>query len=387
MRWWMIVIAGMLLVFSLHGQKLEIYGYYEPQFSAMYYSDSLQQFHSNKLRVDLESGSDRVEFNGNFNYHLYFGKTAWNILDFLPTDIASTVPPDMVPLYQFTFRDTVYLDNIFVRFSFRRFALTAGKQQISLGTGYFSNPTDMFNTKDVLDPTYEQPGHNGIRADILLRNRINLAILYAPIEDTWSHSGKLARLKVGIGHFDVSLLFSQMYEQSVDYTTFQVSGQRRRLFGADLVGEILGCGVWAEGGYNRLEDDEEFFEIITGGDYTFENGLYLLFEYHHNSRAKADRAAYDLNDWMRFFTGASKTMARDQMYGFGRYSVTDLFSVGGSTLFCISDGSAAIVPNFDLSLFENVDITVITNVYTGAEGTAYSRSLGNGGLLRARVYF
>lgn len=381
------VAVGLLAVLSLQAQELDIYGYYEPQFSGMYYRDSLHQFHSSRLRVDFESGMEHVTFKGNTVYNLYFGKTVWNVTDFLPEEITSAIPPDMLPLFNVSFRDTLYLDNIFARISFRRLLLTIGKQQVSLGTGYFSNPTDIFNTKDVLDPTYEQPGHNGIRADILLRNRINLSLLYAPVEDTWRRSGKLAQLKVGMGHFDISMLFNQLYQRMVDYGTFQVSLQRRRLYGLDLVGEISGIGVWGEGAFHQKEDGEESYEIIAGGDYTFENGFYVLGEFHHNSSAKSDASEYDLNDWMEFFTGASKTIARDQIYSFGRFSITDLFSVGGSVIYCVSDGSMAIVPTFDYGLFENVDITLITNIYTGTEGTAYAASLGNGALLRGRVYF
>ena len=90
---------------------------------------------------------------------------------------------------------------------------------------------------------------------------------------------------------------------------------------------------------------------------------------------------------MHFFTGETKTISRDQVYGFVRHQINDLLSIGGSIIVSVSDRSTAIVPTIDYSLFENVDLMLITNFYTGEEGTAFSSSLGNGGFVRARVYF
>jgi hypothetical protein len=388
MKWYVGIIIGLLFIGSIHAQEIDIYGYFEPQYSGMYFNDSFQQFHSNKLRVDLKSTEVKhTEFGANIVYLLYFGKKDWNILDFLPEDIVSTIPPEMEPMYEISFRDTLYLDNVYARVGFRRFAFTIGKQQISLGTAYFSNPTDVFNTKDAIDPTYEQPGHNGIRMDFLLKNRLSLMLLYAPIDENWEHSGKLARLKAGFGHFDVSILFNEMYHNTTNFYTLQISGQCRRIVGLDFVGELLGFGVWGEGAYNIMENDDDFHEFIVGGDYTFDNGLYTLIEYHRNSQAKSKSEDYDLNDWMHLFTGETKTISRDQVYGFVRYQINDLLSVGSSFIMSVSDRSAAIVPTIDYSLFENVDLMFITNFYTGEEGTAFSSSLGNGGFLRACVYF
>ena len=161
-----ILLSFIIIVISataVHAQVAEIFGYFEPQYNGIYFDDTYYQFHSNKLRVDLKSTSiANTELGADVIFLLYHGKTDWNIIDFLPEAISSTILPELYPLFEFTYRDTLYLDNVYARLAINRFALTAGKQQISLGTGYFANPTDIFNTKDALDPTYEQPGHNGI---------------------------------------------------------------------------------------------------------------------------------------------------------------------------------------------------------------------------------
>jgi len=153
-----------------------------------------------------------------------------------------------------------------------------------------------------------------------------------------------SRAKLGLGHFDISLLGCETQYTITDFYTFRQTVERRHILGGDLVGELLGTGIWAEGIYNFLEDTEDYFEFLIGTDYTFDSGLYTMFEYHHNSLAKSDHEDYDLNDWMRFFTGETKTIASNQFYALVQYPLTDMLTAGGSAVLSVSDMSAAIIP-------------------------------------------
>jgi hypothetical protein len=376
------------MIAHISAQELDIYGYFEPQYMGIYKNSNFYQTHTNKLRVDLKSNViENIEFGADVIHLLYFGKKNWNILDFLPDRIQIVFPEEMYSSFQFTYQDSFFLDNAYVRLSSSRFALMVGKQQISLGTGYFSNPIDVFNIKNALDPTYEQSGHNAIRMDLFLSQRLSIMVIYSPLEMDWQNSGKLVRLKAGIGHFDVSITGNEIQHVSTDFYTFQTFQQRRRLLGLDFVGELIHCGIWGEGAYNFMELDDDFYEFIIGTDYTFESGLYTMLEYHHNSQAKSDYLEYDLNDWMHLFTGETKTISRNQVYGFIRYPLTDLTSIGGSIIVSVSDKSVAFVPTVNYSLFENVDLMLMGNFYIGNEGKTFSSLLGNSGFLRATVYF
>jgi hypothetical protein len=373
---------------AMHAQ-VDLYGYIEPQYSVFYIDTSYYQTNYNKLRVDLKDSAVRnTEFGANIIYLLYFGKKDWDLLDFLPRRIVALIPPDMYPYYQLSFRDTFYLDNAYARLNIKRLALTIGKQQLSMGTGYFSNPTDVLNAKDALDPTYEQPGHNALRLDFYIGSRVNFMASYTPIEFDWENSGKLIRAKAGVKRFDFSITGHELQYTTTDFYTFQQTQQRRRLIGADFVGELLGLGIWGEGIYNFMEDhDDNWYEFIAGTDYTLESGLYAMVEYHRNSLGKPTQDEYYLNDWMRYYVGETKTLSRDQMYGLIQYPLTDLILAGSSAIYSISDRSVAIIPTIYYSLFENVDLTLMFNIYIGEEGKLFHSSLGNGGYLRAQVYF
>lgn len=382
---WIFVLGILDLVYA----QVEVYGYFEPQYAGLYLDTTYHQSNYGKVRVDLKSTAVKhVRFGADVIYIMYFGKKTWNVLDFLPEEIAATVPSQVRPYYQWTFQDTFYLDNAYARLSIRRFAVTVGKQQISFGTGYFSNPTDVFNTKDALDPTYEQPGHNAIRLEVYPIPRISVTAIYTPIAPDWEHSGKLGRIKVGVGHFDISALGYIFQHTSTNFYTFEQFTQERRMIGGDIVGELLGLGVWAEGMYTFMEyQDDNFYEFLAGADYTFEGGLYIMSEYHHNSRAQFDYQRYTLNDWMRYITGESKTLSRDQMYGLLQYPLMDFVTIGSMGIFSISDQTAAIIPMVNYSMFENVDLTLMLNLNIGEEGRMFSKNYGTGGFLRATVYF
>ncbi len=394
-RFCLVVLCLMALALPVAAQeKLEIFGYYEPQYLGTYVNRDYYQLFTNKLRVDLRYAlSEHITFAANFDFITYHGKTQWNVLEFLSSDIVDRVPEPARPLYVIPFENEIFLDNAFLKLSFSGFDLTAGKQQISLGTGYVWNPTDVFNTKDVLDPTYEQPGHNAVRVDVPAGSRATVTALYTP-EARWEESGKLIELKSGFGRFDFTIDLIESYWVFHDYTRFDPEAQnfvalpgKRRLLGGSAVGELLGLGIWAEFAYNWMEQTDDFYELVVGGDYTFDSQTYIMAEYYRNTLGKSDYREYDLNDWMRFFTAEQKAVSQDQFYAFLQHPVTDLLNLGVQNVLSLSDGSMALAPTALYSLSDNVELFAYLSFSIGSEGKAYGANNGHGGLLRLRVYF
>ncbi len=382
-----VFVSGSAIVSNAATEDLDVFGYFEPQFIFLYREGESYQMNTNKFRLDLQHSAGGVEFGANIIWNLYYGKKNWNLLDFFSSDIRNEVPAGMQNYFLYEFKDTLYLDNVYVRVTNSRFACTFGKQQISVGTGYFSNPVDVFNTKNALDPTYEQPGHNGARLDFMLLDRVNFMLLYSPIADGWKDSGKLLRLKVGLGHFDFVATVYEFQDRLTDFYTPPGSVERRRLAGFEFVGQLFGLGIWGEGAYNFMETSDDFYEFLVGTDYTFQSGLYVLLEYHRNERGKTRYEDYNINDWLRFYLGESKTICRDQIYGMISYPLTDLVNLQFLSIFSVNDASSALVPVIDYNIFENMDLDIMGNIYIGSERKVYNSRLGNGVLIRGRVYF
>ena len=86
-------------------------------------------------------------------------------------------------------------------------------------------------------------------------------------------------------------------------------------------------------------------------------------------------------------TAEQKAIGRDQVYGIVQHPITDLMYLSMSGIYCISDNSAALVPTLNYLALDNLELLLYLNFYLGKDGTAYASNLGNGGMVRARIYF
>jgi len=383
-----LVLALALVTRSIPAQeKVDVFGYFEPQYMGLNTGGKFYQLSSNKLRLDLQKKQGKsLAFGANFDFITYHGSTDFNALDFLPRSVADSVPEAVRGHYRLAFTDRIFLDNAFVRLSFGPVDITAGKQQISLGTGYAWNPIDIFNFKNILDPTYENPGHNAVRLDLALGNTSGISTLFSPAADL-AKSAKLVRFRSRAGHFDYSLTAMERGWEFTRYPFMERVAERRRLFGFDTAGELLGLGVWLEAAFNDFSRTRDFWEMVAGVDYTFDNGTYSMAEYYRNTGLPARKEDYRLGHWMRYLTAEMKSICRDQLYLFTQYPATDLLTPGLSAIGCLDDGSIALVPQVVYSAFQNLDVTLFLYIYLGGRGTVYSSNMGNGGLARVRFYF
>ena len=394
----MVTWVPLLILFTMaqdlpaQDRQIDILGYFEPQFAGFDVNDGYQQFSSNKLRVDFAGSYDEnLTFAANVNLFVYFGTTTYKIIDYLPDRVVEPLPPPVIDLLSEPvdyLENRTDLDNAYIKMAFHRLDLTVGKQQISPGTGYFWNPTDVLNIKDILDPTYEQPGHNGARVDIPLWDRFNVMLLYNARED-FKQSWKIAGVKVNLGHFDVSITGGEGGWGTINYDALPLadSSQQRTMIGGDFVGELFGLGVWSEAAYNKMELSDDYFEGLAGFDYTFDNELHVLTEFYFNGQGKSDYHEYDVFDWLRYFSGETKTITRAQWVLYAAYPATDLLTIGASTITSLSDGSLVFVPTAAYNLMDNLDIDLFGNIYIGSDGKAYASNLGNGAIIRMRLYF
>ncbi len=113
----------------------------------------------------------------------------------------------------------------------------------------------------------------------------------------------------------------------------------------------------------------------------------MLTEFYFNDQGKSDYHEYDVYDWLRYFSGEIKTITRAQWVLYAAYPVTDLLTIGGSTITSLSDGSLVFVPTAAYNLMDNLDIDLFGNIYIGSDGKAYASNLGNGAIIRMRLYF
>ncbi|MFC1784258.1 hypothetical protein ACFL0J_01355 [Candidatus Neomarinimicrobiota bacterium] len=386
----------MFLPFVLFSQS-NFFGYFEGEFDQLKFTNQTYNYGYNKLRLDFEAHPDNAIIIGaNINIQKYFDNTIWNLLDFLPTDIWQPIfqpedfPEEMwITEFPIVLSDTLFLDNVYLKAGFKHFDLTVGKQQISLGTGYAWNPTDIFNTKQLLDPTYEQTGVNAIRAEIPLKGRTNLDVILSPGKE-WKESVKMLQLKTGLGRFDVQGTIGQYTWQRTRFnqTTFSIDEQNnlRTLYGGSIVGELAGAGLWIEGALNKMENIAVFSEIIFGTDYTFKNGLYIIMEYLRNENGVSSKQNLDINNYLQYFMGETHSLMQDYLFGFLSYPLNNFIQFGLLGFGNLNDNSAALNPQISWNLFQDVDLTMMYSHFMGDENTEFGVQ-DWGWRIRLRGYF
>lgn len=389
----LILLTVLALTDTVFGRQLALSGYYENQFFPQELGGELILQDYNKIRIDLSSQiSENISFNGNYNYRVFHGKTRFNALDFIPASVVerftaeSGLPVDAIrPFLDFEQQDENFLDNAFATIYGRHFSLRIGKQQLPWGTGYTWNPTDIFNDKNALDPTYEKVGVNAFKLEVPLGLSSYISGILS-IADTWRRSTKAIKAKTHLHGFDATMSFVQKNQEIFDLDLQQENFERRNLIGADLSGELLGLGLWAETAYNFMEKSGNFGQYLVGIDYTLENGLYFIGEYFRNELGKSSKDRYTLLDWARLLGSEAENLGRDYIFAGQMYPIAELWSWSNYLLFNLNDGSGIVFPWFDYSLNDNTELIFVGYVPFGSRGSEFGE-IGKGGFARIRVYF
>jgi len=368
------------------GQYLEFSGYYENQLSMEYLNSKTILQDYNKLRLDLNAKiSESISFNGDYIYRTYHGKKKYSMLDWVPEKFASQILDSLRSYYDFKYKNDNYLDNAYVTLYFKWATIRVGKQQLPWGTGYAWNPTDAFNRKNIMDPTYEVPGVNALKVEIPFSSEGSLTGIFGP-ENEFKNSTKAVKIKDNFGMFDVSITFSEIEWQMYDYINFVQSTERRRLYGVDFSGQLFSLGIWGEGAYNNMEISKDYGQYLLGIDYTFESGLYLIAEYLRNELGESKKERYGLNDWLKFFSGEKRSVGRDMLFTGFLYPLTDLLEYSNYFIMNLDDGSFIINPWFTYSLAENTQLVFSGYICLGKKNTEYGE-FPNSAFVRVRVYF
>jgi len=380
-------IFVLIIFLGITKGQIEFFGYYEAEIDQIVFTDQKYTFGYNKLRLDFTSRpSENLYFGGNLNIQKYFGKTTWDFIDFLPKKIKEEFDPGQK--MTITIRDSLYLDNLYLRLTLRRLDLTIGRQPISLGTGYAWNPLDIFNKKELLDPTYEQPGVNALRFEVPLGERSGIDLILAP-DSSWEMSKKMLQLKLGAGSFDISLSWARQYHlfpywSSKESRDIEKTHELISFAGASLVGQIWELGLWAEilRSYNASEN---YGEYVAGIDHTFDNGFYLMVEYLHN-KLGANKDQVEFINYAHYFAGESNGIMENYIFIASQFALSDFL---GGSLFGfanLDDGSFSVVPQIEWNAVENVSFSLMLSEAGGSKNSEFG-SQGRTIRLRVKTYF
>ncbi len=373
------LVLLLVVPFALWAQP-EFFGYFESEMDILQLGTEKYNFGYNKFRLGVETRpNDNVLIGANINAQQYWGKTSWNLFDFVPgyTENGYTM--------NFVLPDTIMLDNMYMRISFPLLDLTLGRQQISPGVGYAWNPTDIFNHKSLMDPSYEQTGVDVIRLYMPLGNRSSFNSIIQPSDNFGSSTVQFA-LGAGWGRFDFGMNLTKQFASS---NTTPILGdpfvEERFLLGGSMVGEVLGWGVWTEIAYNKLiatafppwssiaypEVHKPYSEILIGLDHTFDNSVYLLAEFLHNEHGVGKLSDLTVNDYLVNLGGSTHSLMQDYGFFYLMLPPMDYITLSALAIANFNDNSGTIAPQFDWNAFENTNISLQASGSWGASDTEF----------------
>ena len=358
---------GLLLIPLLLWGQPQFFGYFETEADGLALNGEQYIFGYHKLRLEVEARpSDKVLIGANLNVQRYWGKTRWNLLDFLPPGSWYALTENFGYVIPFELPDTLLLDNIYMRLSFPLLDLTLGRQQISPGVGYAWNPTDIFNKKTLLDPSYEQTGVDAIKADVPLGTRSNLSFILQP-RDSWDSSTRQVSAKTRFGRFDLGVLAAEYDWIRSRHLLwgFPPEETRRQLTGATVVGEIWSWGIWSEMTYNKLNGDDDFSEVLLGLDHTFDNSLYFLMEALHNGNGDLHEFELTFDDYLLQLNGETHSLMQDYAFFYASHPTFDYVSISALSILNFNDQSGTIAPQIDWNVFENTNISLQGSLFWG----------------------
>jgi len=377
--------------------QVDFFGYFESEFDQIKIEENTYNFGYNKLRLDMEARpSEQILIGANLNVQQFFGQRTWDLFDFLPDGIWDrTFGETLINEFPYHIPDTLFLDNVYLRASFSRFDVTVGKQQIALGTGYAWNPTDIFNQKDLLDPSYENPGINAVRVEIPLGHRSLIDLIVTP-ESGWNISRRFIQFKMGLGSFDLMSMAGafQWDRTGIELDTLNmympiqesVISTERQMLGGAMVGELFGLGLWAEGAWNKLKEENDYVEFLAGFDYTFDFQTYLMVEFYHNGSGIHKEEELLFNDYLYYLNGETHSLMQDYSFVYLNHPLADLLTIGVFGIVNFNDESYVINPQLEWNAFENVNISLLISYFEGKKDSEFGLQ-DWGWRLRVRAYF
>ncbi len=365
----------------------------------------------NETRVRLNI-ANQYQDKGDFSVAIigtqYGGKKNVNLCDYLPEEEASkfTSPVEINRTNDIWFQEaygSLYVDD---------FQIRVGRQKYYTGTGYAWNPTDLFNWKNALDPTYEIEGLDSLHLAQTFLEDSKVTLYYSfgtshnrpereyiALED----GDYQVKIKTLLSSWEVAVQYSDVRRDFVDYdglfsgTVSMVDMVRKvkwQLIGAEISGDIKGVGIHAEGGSvtltsydseDRLPDTlKNHQKYLVGVDYTFENGWYLIFEYYHEGLGENSEEDYRLNQRMAYLSGETDSIGRDNYFLGSSYPITDFSTLALYTIVNGSDGSVIINPWWTWVAADDITVSVSAQIPNGGEKTAIGRS---GAVAFARINF
>ena len=404
---------------------LNLQGYVENTTTVEYIKATEKEALLNATRARLNlSGkpSEHFDYGIGLVGILYAGRTNISLTQGLPAADAATI--NLPDLFTRSLEKEIFIQEAFVTLYMPHVRVRAGRHKFYTGNGFAFNPTDLFNRKNPLDPTYEVNGIDALLVALELpRNTEIQGLLH--FSDNFSNTGYLGRVKTTLFGWDLAAQYTHVIKKRTDFEAFNTAAAslpvptdpnyaaallalkasasqhihdfRWHFAGGEINGELFGVNLKAEGGYawvspqksinptlDRAAKSHERF--LVGFDYTFSFQLYVMAEYLRIGQGADSASDISINDRFAGFAGETLAISRDTLFSGITYPITDLMDGAFYCITGLNDRSVILNPRIDWSVFSAVKIIFSVYVPLGKEESQAGRS-GVSGFVRVKASF
>jgi len=245
------------------------------------------------------------------------------------------------------------LDRLFVSLKTKWGDLSLGRQPVAWGSARVVNPTDIIAPFSFNELDKEE--RFGVDA---VRWRVPLGTL-SEIDAGYIFGRHCA--------FDKSAFFLKARAPllGMDVTALGLIFQENALIGLDVAGSLGGAGAWLEAAAvipdalasasTTRAAEKSYYRLSAGVDGSPANRLYGFLEYHFNSAgADSPESYFDRFSHIAYTRGSVYLMGRHYAALGLSYQLHSLLPVTGLVLWNIADGSAALFPQAEYNVAENI---------------------------------
>lgn len=248
---------------------------------------------------------------------------------------------------QLNWRHRLY--RLFLEYDSYPLRISAGRQQVSWGTGYFWNPTDLFNPVTfALVEQQERHGVDAVNLELALGSLSQLQLVWAP--GKYPHEGRgAARIKTNAADYDFSVMGGWFF--------------RDKVAGADFSGQIGGAGFRGEWLHNFAKAVEDYDQLVLGLDYRFIGSFIMTGEYLFNSGALSE---FELIEFFsRAQSGSVISTSRHLAGLYADYQPHPLVHLTGYLSLDLEEGSLFLGPRFSWNFLPDADFEAGALLSTG----------------------
>ena len=252
-------------------------------------------------------------------------------------------------------------DRAFIKYTEGNLEISVGRQRINWGINMVWTPNDIFNSFNYLDFDYaERAGSDAVLLQYYTGPASSIQFAY-----------KLDHLN--------RATYALMYKFNTLNYDFQImSGKLDRdlVIGGGWSGQIGSAGFLGEATYfhSNKELPEDYHNLVASMslNYTFTPNIFIQVSVLYNSHGTNENAGRgNFIGGNRPISAKDFTLAKWALFSQVSFPLSPLINVDFSGIINPGDKSSYIGPSFNISIAENFDLMIISQIFMGSKGSEY----------------